>query len=75
MLRSLDPFSRTVANIIIIIVVVFFAVCIYRRIANFLQELKYVNAEIKRTYGREQKHWISRRKKLWLSLLPFGRRK
>lgn len=74
MLHSLDPFSRTIVNIIIIVVTVFFALCIYQWIVNFLQELKYINAEIRRTHGRDKKHWIARRKKLWLSLLPFTKK-
>lgn len=38
---------------------------------DFSQELRYLNTEIKRTAGAERKHYIRRRRKLWLSLLPF----
>lgn len=38
---------------------------------DFLQELKYINCEIRRTDGSERRYWISKRRKLWLSLIPF----
>ncbi len=38
---------------------------------DFSRELRNVNNEIKRTRGTEQKYWIRRKRKLWLSLLPF----
>lgn len=38
---------------------------------SFSRELRYLNREIKRSYGRERKVWLRRRRRLWLSLLPF----
>lgn len=38
---------------------------------SFSRELRYLNREIKRSYGVERKHWLRRRRRLWLSLLPF----
>ena len=38
---------------------------------SFSRELRYLNREIKRSYGAERKHWLRRRRRLWLSLLPF----
>ncbi len=38
---------------------------------DFFQELKYINCEIKRTDGSEQRYWLRRRRRLWLSLIPF----
>ena len=40
---------------------------------SFLMELRYVNKEIARTTGAEQQHWIKRKKRLLLSLIPFVR--
>jgi len=40
-------------------------------ITEFKSELRYLNTEIHRTEGRERKHYIRRRRRLWLSLLPF----
>ena len=57
------------------IVVLFFLIIILFGIAlflnNFSKELKYLNNEIGRTYGAEQKYWIRQRRRLWLSLIPF----
>lgn len=41
------------------------------RFRDFSKELRYVNQEIARSTGQEQLCWIRRRKKLFLSLLPF----
>ena len=37
----------------------------------FSAELRYLNVEIERTEGTERKYWIRRRRRLWLSLIPF----
>ena len=42
-----------------------------RRLLDFETELRYLKREIERAIGREKKYWIRRRRKLWLSLLPF----
>ena len=38
---------------------------------KFISELRQLNNEILRTTGEEKKHWIRRRRRLWLSLIPF----
>lgn len=38
---------------------------------NFFRELKYINCEIQRTDGSERRYWIRKRRRLWLSLIPF----
>ena len=38
---------------------------------NFSQELKYINCEIRRNDGSERRYWIRKRRRLWLSLIPF----
>ena len=40
---------------------------------NFRRELDYLQAEINRTEGAEQKYWKRQKRTLWLSLLPFYR--
>lgn len=40
-------------------------------LTNFSKELKYLNNEIGRTEGMERKRWVRRRRRLWLSLIPF----
>ena len=42
-------------------------------ISEFQAELKYLNNEIGRTRGKERKRWIKRRRRLWLSIIPFIR--
>ena len=41
------------------------------RISNFTKELRYLNTEIARTSGEQRQHWLRRRRRLWLSLIPF----
>jgi hypothetical protein len=38
---------------------------------EFSRELRIINNEIGRTEGEQQKRWLRRRRKLWLSLIPF----
>ena len=38
---------------------------------DFTRQLTYLNSEIERSEGRQRQHWIRRRRRLWLSLLPF----
>ena len=38
---------------------------------DFFHELRYLNKEVGCTYGAEHREWIRRRRRLWLSLLPF----
>ncbi len=40
-------------------------------LSDFSQELRYLNIEIRRTEGCEQKYWIRKRRRLWLSLILF----
>lgn len=38
---------------------------------DFSKELRYLNMEINRTDDDERAHYLRKRRKLWLSLLPF----
>ena len=40
---------------------------------DFSKELKYLNSEISRTDGREQRYWKRQRRRLWISIIPFVR--
>ena len=35
------------------------------------RELKYINCEIHRNTGAERQYWIRKKRRLWLSLIPF----
>jgi len=67
--------TEVVLYLTIGITVIFFLFLILIWIAIFLnifaRELKYFNTEIKRTSGNERKYWKRRKRRLWLSLLPF----
>ena len=42
-------------------------------LSGFIQELRYLNTEIARTSGEQRRLWLRRRRRLWLSLIPFVR--
>lgn len=71
---ELDAFT----NVLLAIVIVFFAVLILVvlsvKINEFRHELDYLNCEIGRTEGAEHEQWKREKRRLWLSLLPFFRR-
>ena len=50
-----------------------FLVSAIRWLGVFQQELKYLNMEIRRTEGEEQRHYIREKRRLIRSLLPFFR--
>ena len=69
------PLSETVYYFLIIVfVVLMLALLICRIVIRFerlKRELKYVNLEIGRTSGSERKYWKKKKRRLWLSLIPF----
>ena len=58
---------------IVVLVLFLLVVASAASLNDFSRELKYLNSEIGRTSGAERRHWLKRRRKLWLSLLPFVR--
>lgn len=40
-------------------------------VIKFSQELNYLKSEISRTHGEEKKYWINKKRRLWLSIIPF----
>lgn len=42
---------------------------------GFKDELDYLNMEVNRTEGEERRRWIRRRRRLWLSLIPFVKKR
>jgi len=66
--------SKDLIYLIVILIAVsfpFVLIAAVRMLNDFSCELKYLNCEISRTKGAEQKHWRRVRRKLWLSLIPF----
>lgn len=64
--------------IYVIILVIILALILFGAVSSitegFLPDLRYLNSEIRRTSGREKEHYIKKRRRLWLSLLPFFKR-
>ena len=60
---------------ILAIIIAFFAILLIYSVIlffmHFSKELRYINEEIRRTEGAEKRLWKRRKRKLWLSLLPF----
>lgn len=64
-------------ELIFVCVLIFICVAIIWRFAlwfhGFNRILKELKIEIQRTKDKEQKYWIRKKRRLWLSLLPFVR--
>lgn len=58
-------------GIVAAIVLIGLLVALVHFFIGFSQELRHINTEIGRTQGEERKHWERRKRKLWLSLIPF----
>ncbi|MBQ0084348.1 MAG: hypothetical protein KBS52_06255 [Clostridiales bacterium] len=48
---------------------------IIKKFGSFKRKLSYINMEISRTTGGERKQWKRRRRKLWISWLPFTKKR
>lgn len=60
----------------VVLIVFFLALIGYGLITGvrrFWEELRYINLELERASPREREKWLRRRRRLWLSLLPFYR--
>ena len=73
------PPDKDIAIIIILAVIILFvAVLILVGLAvklnEFSRERDYIEREIRRTTGAEQRRWKREKRRLWLTLLPFYRR-
>ena len=59
-----------IATIFSVIFLIYFAATYTR----YSQEMKYIESEIRRSEGSEKRYWIKKKRKLWLSYLPFSKR-
>lgn len=68
---ELDAF----AVVLMVIVIAFFAIVLLVgliiKLSNFSHKLAYLNIEIARTVGAECEYWKRKKRRHWLSLLPF----
>lgn len=47
---------------------------VVRKLRPFIEELRYINMELRRSDLREQEHWRRHRRQLWLALFdPFSK--
>ena len=74
MTPEIDPVLNILVALVIVFFVIVFLVGLVVKINEFSHELDYINREIGRTTGGEQKYWKREKRRLWLSLLPFYRR-
>jgi len=70
----IDLGTATVLVVMIAFIVTSVLAVIAIKINDFNRELNYINMEIGRTRGEEQRYWKREKRRLWLSLLPFYRR-
>lgn len=66
-----SPFLIFVLAIFVLALIALLVVRILTSTSEFVEEMKNLNCEIKRTHGEDRKYWISRKRRLWLSLIPF----
>lgn len=67
----IDQCVRALGVVLVLLLGSLLAVKMVMWAVEFRRELRYLNSEINRTSGREQRYWIGCRRRLWLSLLPF----
>lgn len=70
---EMDPIVRELLVFLISFCVIPLIIGIAMKIHTFSRELDYINREIGRTNGGEQKYWKREKRRLWLSLLLFCR--
>lgn len=64
--------EQVLSGLFVILIVVALLLLLFSRwIMWFFQELKYLNDEIRRNDGREKERWKRRKRRLFLSLIPF----
>lgn len=71
MLTNISPFTGLLLMVAVLFLVAMVLVGLAIEFREFSQELKYLNCEIRRTTGEARKNWKRKRRRLWLSLLPF----
>ena len=77
MLELLEQFNVSpqmlslLTGILVVLAVVVFLAVFLPWLRDFRHEMRYINMEIQRNRGRERERWIKRKRRLWLSILPF----
>lgn len=66
-----DPIVIIAGIALIVFLLCLLLVRVLIKLERFCEDLRYINMEIRRASARERKAWRRRRRRLWLSLLPF----
>lgn len=72
---EINPVIGRLFAVAIAFLAILFLVALIMKINAFLYALECINQEISRTTGEEQSYWKQEKRRLWLSLLPFYRRR
>jgi len=67
LVNQLDIALWILAGVVVLVLLVALA----KRIYDFRAELHYLNHEIERSHGSNRQYYCRRRRRLWLSILPF----
>lgn len=72
-MNEIDAFLGLLVGLTVACIALLVLIGLVLRFGNFTRELRRLNNEIGRTYGAERRRWLRRRRRLWMSLLPFVR--
>ncbi len=60
-----------VFGLIVVLILILLVIKLAAFLNDFSHELRILNCEIERTTGAERRYWIRKKRRLWLSLIPF----
>lgn len=72
-ISAADPDIGLMIGLIAVIVLPVLLFSLARLVTDFSKELRLLNIEIDRSEGAEREYYLRRRRRLWLSLIPFVR--
>lgn len=70
-MNSANPIVIFAIAVVVLLILFVILIGLIQFYNEFITELQYLSSEIERTDGEERAYWISQRRRLWLSLLPF----
>jgi len=70
-MNELDSTTSLLLIIIALFLGVLLLFFVMQYVVGFFEELKFINNEISRNRGDERRYWKRRKRKLFLSLIPF----
>ena len=70
-MNNINPGIIFIMAIVVLLILFVIITGIIQFYNEFVAELEYLNSEIERTDVEERAYWSFRRRRLWLSLLPF----